>query len=127
MKRFPRSLQSRIIMGLYADQRRDDRVLSALCCMSGYPRVVLNDSIQSSNMAVFKSGNLVGMYIERLKVLSTLLANNPQTIKTLVFSNEKRGEGRSYNSFDTVLSLIPILNPLSSLARTDTCCPMKVN
>ncbi|SDW03821.1 sensor histidine kinase [Paenibacillus sp. CF384] len=57
----------------------------------GISRAVMNESIQSADSAISKSGNLVEMYIDRLKVLTTMLAQNPQTIQTLS-SPTKEGE-----------------------------------
>ena len=90
MIRFPRSLQARITWVYLLISVVTLGIIGAVLYV-GISKVVLNDSIESSNMAVLKSSTLVGMYIERLKVSSTLLANNPQTIKTLS-SSTKEGE-----------------------------------
>lgn len=101
MKRFPRSLQSRISLVYMLISIATIGIIGAVLYV-GVSRVVLNESIQSSNMAVSKSGNLVGMYIDRLNVLSTLLANNPQTIKTLS-SPTKDGANDELQFINTVL------------------------
>ncbi|MCU6793259.1 sensor histidine kinase [Paenibacillus sp. WQ 127069] len=46
-------------------------------------RVVLEASVQESKTEISKSGTYVEMYVDRLKVLSSMLARSPQTIKTL--------------------------------------------
>jgi len=68
----------------------------------GISQVVMQDSIQSSKMAITKSGTYVEMYVDRLKVLSTLLAHNPQTIRTLA-SEDKAGEEDVLQFINTVL------------------------
>lgn len=49
--------------------------------------VVLSDALSSTEMAVDKSGNYLELYIDRLKAVSSLLAENPQLIND--FSNEQ--------------------------------------
>ncbi|MHA0857743.1 cache domain-containing sensor histidine kinase [Paenibacillus sp. CMAA1364] len=68
----------------------------------GISQVVIKDSIQSSEMAITKSGTYVEMYIDRLKVLTTMLAHNPQTIRTLA-SEDKSGEEDVLQFINTVL------------------------
>jgi two-component system sensor histidine kinase YesM len=65
-------------------------------------RVVLEDSIESSKMAITKSGTYVEMYVDRLNVLSTMLSHNPQTITTLS-SEDKAGEDDVLQFINTVL------------------------
>ncbi|MBW7455414.1 cache domain-containing protein, partial [Paenibacillus sepulcri] len=101
MKRFPRSLQFRISWIYMLISFVTIGIIGAVLYF-GISRVVLNDSIQSSNMAISKSGTLVEMYIDRLKVLSTLLARSPQTIQTLS-SQTKAGEKDELQFINNVL------------------------
>lgn len=65
-------------------------------------RIVLETSIQSSKTEISKSGTYVEMYVDRLKVLSTMLARSPQTIKTLS-SATKEGEEEVEQMINNVL------------------------
>nr|WP_239565904.1 sensor histidine kinase [Paenibacillus sacheonensis] len=78
----PRSLQSRISWIYMLISVFTIGIIGATLYV-GISRAVMNESVQSANMAISKSGTLVEMYIDRLKVLSTMLAHNPQTIQTL--------------------------------------------
>ncbi|MFH5183704.1 cache domain-containing protein [Paenibacillus sp. TAB 01] len=69
----------------------------------GISRVVLDESVRSSQMAISKSGTLVEMYIDRLKVLSTLLSHNPRTIQALT-SPTQDGDRDVLQFIDSVLS-----------------------
>lgn len=82
----------------------------------GISRVVLEDSIQSSNMAISKSGTLVEMYIDRLKVLSTMLAHNPQTIQTLS-SPTKAGEKDELQFIKNVLLSDPYIKSVVVIGK----------
>lgn len=101
MMRFPRSLQSRISFVYMLISLVTIGIIGTVLYV-GISRVVMNDSIQSSQMAISKSGTFVGAYIDRLLVLSNVLANNPQTIKTLA-SPTKEGEKDEMQLIKTVL------------------------
>ncbi|MVQ40077.1 HAMP domain-containing protein [Paenibacillus sp. MAH-34] len=101
MMRFPRSLQSRISFVYMLISLVTIGIIGTALYV-GISRVVMNDSIQSSQMAISKSGAFVGAYIDRLLVLSNVLANNPQTIKTLA-SPTKEGEKDEMQLIRTVL------------------------
>ncbi|MDU0200642.1 cache domain-containing sensor histidine kinase [Paenibacillus sp. MAH-36] len=99
--RFPRSLQSRISFVYMLISLVTIGIIGTALYV-GISRVVMNDSIQSSQIAISKSGAFVGAYIDRLLVLSNVLANNPQTIKTLA-SPTKEGEKDEMQLIRTVL------------------------
>ncbi|MCS7460473.1 sensor histidine kinase [Paenibacillus doosanensis] len=75
---------------------------------AGISRVVMHESVESSQMAVSKGGTYVEMYLDRLKVLSSVLAGNPQTIRTLA-SKDKAGEQDVLKMIDNVLAADPYI------------------
>ena len=115
MMSFPRSLQSRISWVYMLISIVTIGIIGTVLYV-GISRVVLNESVQSSKVAVSKSGKLVGMYIDRLKVLSTLLANNPQTINTLLH-RRKAGKRMKVNSLTNVLNSDPYLKSVIVIGK----------
>ncbi|NBD27921.1 sensor histidine kinase [Paenibacillus glycinis] len=101
MRLLPRSLRYRI-SGIYLLISVVTIGIFGAVLYVGISRAVLNDSIQSANMAISKSGSLVEMYIDRLKVLTTMLAHNPQTIRTLS-APSAAGEKDELQFIDNVL------------------------
>ncbi|WP_438349337.1 cache domain-containing sensor histidine kinase [Paenibacillus sp. FA6] len=101
MKAFFRSLQFRISWIYMMISFVTIGIIGSVLYV-GISQVVLDDSIQSSKMAITKSGTYVEMYVDRLKVLSTMLAHNPQTIRTLA-SEDKAGEEDVLQFINTVL------------------------
>ncbi|MCA1054935.1 sensor histidine kinase [Rossellomorea aquimaris] len=72
----------------------------------GSSKVVLQQSIQTSKMAVEKGSASVGMYIERLNVLSELLAKDPST-KQALSSEDRSGESNLNTIINNVLDSDP--------------------
>lgn len=115
MMRFPRSLQSRISFVYMLISLVIIGIIGTVLYV-GISRVVMNDSIQSSQMAISKSGAFVGSYIDRLLVLSNVLANNPQTIKTLA-SPTKEGEKDEMQLIQTVLMSDPYIKSVVVIGK----------
>lgn len=115
MMRFPRSLQSRISFVYMLISLVTIGIIGTVLYV-GISRVVMNDSIQSSQMAISKSGAFVGSYIDRLLVLSNVLANNPQTIKTLA-SPTKEGEKDEMQLIQTVLMSDPYIKSVVVIGK----------
>lgn len=105
MNRFPRSLQFRITWVYTLISFVTIGVMGAFL-YAGISRVVLNDSIQSSQMAISKSGALAEMYVDRLKVLTTLLARDSRTIQALS-SPTREGERAVLQFIDSALDSDP--------------------
>ncbi|MGD6830710.1 sensor histidine kinase [Sutcliffiella halmapala] len=72
----------------------------------GSSQVVLQESIQTSKMSVEKGSASVSMYIERLEVLSELLANNPSTRLALA-SADRSGESDLLTFISSILDSEP--------------------
>ncbi|MGM0837346.1 MAG: sensor histidine kinase [Bacillota bacterium] len=72
----------------------------------GSSQVVLQESIQTSKMSVEKGSASVSMYIERLEVLSKLLANNPSTKQALA-SADRSGESDLLTFINSILDSEP--------------------
>lgn len=115
MKGFPRSLQSRISFVYMLISLVTIGIIGTALYV-GISRVVMKDSIQSSQMAISKSGAFVGSYIDRLLVLSNVLANNPQTIKTLS-SPTKEGEKDEMQLIQTVLMSDPYIKSVVVIGK----------
>ncbi|MFC3748587.1 sensor histidine kinase [Paenibacillus sp. GCM10012306] len=87
MKPFFRSLQFRILW-IYILISILTVGITGSVLYVGISRVVMNQSVESSQMAIAKGGTYVEMYIDRLNVLSTMLARNPETLRTLANKNK---------------------------------------
>lgn len=90
MKSYFRSLQFRILWMYLLISVLTIGITGSVLYV-GISRVVMNESVESSRMAIAKGGTYVEMYIDRLNVLSTMLARNPETIRTLE-NKDKTGE-----------------------------------
>lgn len=106
MNRFPRSLQFRISWVYMLISVVTIGVMGVVL-YAGISRVVLEDSIRSSQMALSKSGTLAEQYIDRLKLLSTLLARNPQTIAALSSAQTQADEREVLLLIETILTSDP--------------------
>ncbi|GGE31022.1 histidine kinase [Pullulanibacillus camelliae] len=102
MKLFLRSLQFRIL-SIYILVSVLMIGMTGSVLYVGISRVVMHESVKSNQMAIAKGGTYVEMYIDRLKVLSEMLARNPETIRTLASKN-KTGEADILNIIHNVLS-----------------------
>lgn len=115
MKLFFRSLQFRILL-IY--------ILISLIVIGatgsvlyvGISRIVMHESVDSSRMAIAKGGTFVEMYLDRLNVLSTMLARNPQTIRTLG-SEDKAGEHDVHQFINNVLVSDPFIKSVIVIGK----------
>ena len=102
MGRMFKSLKARISLFMMLISLVTISVLGIILYI-GSSQVVLQESIQTSRMAVEKGSTSVGNYIERLKVLSELLAANSSTKRALT-SADRSGEDDVLTFIHNVLS-----------------------
>lgn len=115
MKLFVRSLQFRIswiyilisILGIG---------VTGSVLYAGISRVVLQESVDSSQMAISKGGTYIVMYLDRLEVLAKTLADNPQTKRTLA-SKDKTGEQDVLISIDNVRKTDPFIKSIIVIGK----------
>ncbi|AZN41591.1 sensor histidine kinase [Paenibacillus albus] len=115
MKLFPHSLQSRISWIYMVISLLTIGIIGAILYV-GISRAVMKESAQSANMAISKSGTLVEMYIDRLKVLTTMLADNPQTIRTLS-SPSQEGEQNELQYIHLALQSDPYIKSIVIIGK----------
>jgi two-component system sensor histidine kinase YesM len=115
MKPFFRSLQFRILW-IYILISILTVGITGSVLYVGISRVVMNESVESSQMAIAKGGTYVEMYIDRLNVLSTMLARNPQTIRTLA-EKDKTGEKDVLQFIQNVLISDPFIQSVIVIGK----------
>ncbi|MEK8130036.1 sensor histidine kinase [Paenibacillus filicis] len=115
MRPFFRSLQFRISWIYFAISVLLLGVTGSVL-YAGISRVVMSESVESSQMAIAKGGTYVEMYIDRLKVLSTMLARNPQTIRTLE-AKDQAGEKDVLQMIDSVLVSDPFIQSVIVIGK----------
>ncbi|PKM56973.1 MAG: sensor histidine kinase [Firmicutes bacterium HGW-Firmicutes-3] len=76
--------------------------------------IVLNETLKSTRMAVDKSGNAIEAYVDKMKDLTKIIAENPSTIRYLSVQNPLPHEAQDINRLiDTVregdLSIVSII------------------
>ena len=82
----------------------------------GISQVVLKESIQTSKMAINKSASFIEMYVDRLKVLSEMLADNPLTLRTLS-SDNKSGQDDVMQLIRNVLDSDPYIQSVIIIGK----------
>ncbi|MFE4711965.1 MULTISPECIES: sensor histidine kinase [unclassified Paenibacillus] len=115
MKPFFRSLQFRILW-IYILISILTVGITGSVLYVGISRVVMNQSVESSQMAIAKGGTYVEMYIDRLNVLSTMLARNPETVRTLAEKN-KTGERDVLQFIQNVLISDPFIQSVIVIGK----------
>ncbi|MFF2907243.1 sensor histidine kinase [Paenibacillus sp. NPDC057934] len=115
MKPFFRSLQFRILW-IYILISILTVGITGSVLYVGISRVVMNQSVESSQMAIAKGGTYVEMYIDRLNVLSTMLARNPETVRTLAEKN-KTGERDVLEFIQNVLISDPFIQSVIVIGK----------
>ncbi|NUU64068.1 cache domain-containing sensor histidine kinase [Paenibacillus agri] len=115
MKPFFRSLQFRILW-IYILISILTVGITGSVLYVGISRVVMNQSVESSQMAIAKGGTYVEMYIDRLNVLSTMLARNPETLRTLAEKN-KTGERDVLQFIQNVLISDPFIQSVIVIGK----------
>lgn len=115
MRLFIRSLQFRILW-IYVLISALTIGITGSVLYAGISKVVMRESVESSQMAIAKGGTYVEMYLERLNVLSTMLARNPQTIRTLA-SKSKEGEQDVLKFIDNVLVSDPYIKSVIVIGK----------